>query len=201
MQPKRWTDVYPQGTAEGNEEQKAFIALARHPEYEWRSVAAVAKESGLSKQRVEEILQKYYKKGMVFQSPKNEDLWGYWERVPDMLKDDGGSITEKDHEERVDDAMQDAVTYTGPSGATNQGINLNGTTNIVGHPGPVGPKGFLGIPGVASPMPASPPIQAPVPFDPNVATPDRWQKTYLDDDALVVYNLRQMRHPISGYKN
>jgi hypothetical protein len=121
--------VYPQGTTEGDEEQKLFIALARHPEYEWRSVAAISKESGLSKERVEEILQKYYKKGIVFQSPKNEDLWGYWERVPEMLNKNGSSITEKDHENRVDSAMQDAVLYAGPAIQGNQYL-LNFMSNF-----------------------------------------------------------------------
>lgn len=83
--PKKWVDVYPQGTQEGNEEQKFFIALARHPKFCWRSISALAKESGLTVDRVEEILNKYYQKGMVFQNPKTEDQWAYWERVPDMV--------------------------------------------------------------------------------------------------------------------
>ena len=56
---RKWINVYPQGTKEGDEEQKFFISLARHPKYEWRSLAAVAKESGLDKKRVEQIIQKH----------------------------------------------------------------------------------------------------------------------------------------------
>ena len=54
----KWTDVYPQGCKAGDEEQDFFIALARNPKWQWRSVAAIAKESGLSKERVEELLNK-----------------------------------------------------------------------------------------------------------------------------------------------
>jgi hypothetical protein len=102
---RKWINVYPQGTKEGDEEQRFFISLARHPKYEWRSMAAVAKESGLEKKRVEQIIQKYYKKGMVFQNPKNEDQWGYWERLDSALLnlDQSKSMAEKDHEQRIKD--------------------------------------------------------------------------------------------------
>lgn len=103
--PPKWLDVYPQGTKEGNEEQSFFIALGRHPKYQWRSTAAIAKESGLEVDRVEEIIAKYYKKGMVFQNPKNEDQWGYWERCPEMLKDDSKSVVQMDHKKRINDAL------------------------------------------------------------------------------------------------
>jgi hypothetical protein len=102
--PKKWTDVYPQGTKEGDEEQKFFIALARQPEFKWRSVAALAKEANLTKERVEEIIQKYYKKNMVFSNPKTEDHWGYWERVPEMLNEDHSSIAQSDQKKRIDKA-------------------------------------------------------------------------------------------------
>lgn len=104
QKPKKWTEVYPQGTKEGDEEQKMFIALARHPKYEWRSISALAKASGLSEKRVEEILAKYHKFGMVFQSPSNEENWGYWERVPQMLNADKRSIPAKDQDKRIKDA-------------------------------------------------------------------------------------------------
>jgi len=96
-----WTDVYPQGTQQGDEEQGVFKALARHPKWQWRSVSALAKEANLTKERVEEILYKYWKKGMVFQNPANEDQWGYWERVPEMIPKDKGSISEADHADRL----------------------------------------------------------------------------------------------------
>ncbi len=99
--PPKWTSVYPQGSKEGDEEQVFFIALARNVKWQWRSTAAIAKESNLTKERIEELLNKYYKKNMVFQNPQNEDQWGYWERVPEMLPKDDLSITDKDHQDRI----------------------------------------------------------------------------------------------------
>jgi len=101
MKPPKWTEEYPHGTKEGDEELKFFIILSRNPKFQWRSVGAIAKESGLTKERVEEIINKYYKKGMVFQHPKNDDNWGYWERVPEMLPKPIKSISQKDHDDRI----------------------------------------------------------------------------------------------------
>ena len=56
--PAHWYDVYPRGSKEGDEEQKVFTSLARNSKWVWRSVSAIAKEVGLSKERVEEILYK-----------------------------------------------------------------------------------------------------------------------------------------------
>lgn len=107
MKPKRWTEVYPQGTKEGNEEQKFFIALTRHPKgYTWRSTAALAKESGLSKERVEAIISKYYKMGIVLQHSTKEDHWGYWEMNPDSIPKKKKSLREIDHEERIKEALR-----------------------------------------------------------------------------------------------
>lgn len=100
--PPKWTEVYPHGTKTGDEEQEFFIALARNPKWQWRSTAQLAKESKLSKVRVEEIIMKYLKKGIIFQNPANEDQWGYWERVPEMLPKDKKSITSEDQKNRID---------------------------------------------------------------------------------------------------
>lgn len=94
--PKKWIEVY-----KGDEEARFFKSLARHPKYDWRSVAAVSKESGLSKERVEEMILKYFGMNMVFQNPKNEDHWGYWERVPHMVPEERGSISDEDKKERI----------------------------------------------------------------------------------------------------
>jgi len=99
--PPRWTEVYPQGTKEGDEEQSVFICLARHPKWTFRSIAQISKETNLSKERIEEILEKYWRKGMVFQNPNNEDQWAYWERVPEMLPKQQRSITQEDHYNRI----------------------------------------------------------------------------------------------------
>lgn len=101
IKPQKWTKLYPVGTFEGDEEFRFFKALARNPKYEWRSTAALAKESGLDKKRIEEIILKYYKLGIVFQNPKNEDHWGYWERVPHLLPEKEESLTKIDKEKRI----------------------------------------------------------------------------------------------------
>jgi len=108
IRPRKWVDVYPAGTSEGDEEARFFRSLARHPKYDWRSVAALAKESGLTKERVEKIIKKYFDMNMVFQNPKNEDHWGYWERVPHMLPDKRQSIAEEDKINRVKKQIKDS---------------------------------------------------------------------------------------------
>jgi len=84
--PKKWWEVCPTGTKEGTEEKKFFIALSRHPKYPWRTISALVTESGLPAEKVELLLFKYLKKGMVFMNPDNPQRWGYWERVPEMIK-------------------------------------------------------------------------------------------------------------------
>lgn len=106
IKPKRWTEVYPQGTKEGDEEARFFRSLARNPKYDWRSTAAIAKESGLNQRRVEEIIAKYLKKNMVFQSPSNDEHWGYWERVPHMLPNEYRSASDADKEKRIKRAAE-----------------------------------------------------------------------------------------------
>lgn len=103
--PRKWTEIYPQGTKTGDEEQRFFIALSRNPKYEWRSTAALAKEANLSEERTDEILSKYFKKGIVFQNPKNEDQWGYWERVPEMLPKDDSTVAKTDQKKRIDKTL------------------------------------------------------------------------------------------------
>lgn len=102
--PQKWVDVYPQGSKAGDEEQAFFISIARHPKWTFRSSDQIAKETGLSKERVEELIQKYFKKGMVFQNPSNEDMWGYWERNTDLLPEEEESLTKSDHDERIEKA-------------------------------------------------------------------------------------------------
>lgn len=111
MNPKKWPQVYPQGTKEGDEEQMFFIGkdgasgLARHPKYEWRSTAAIIKESGLKQVRVEEIIQKYIKMGLIFPSKSKDDHWGYWERVPEMVPAPPTSIGSADQTQRINDQI------------------------------------------------------------------------------------------------
>ena len=100
---RKWWEVYPQGTKEGDEEQKFFKVIARNPKYKFRSVAQISKEGGLLKERVEEIIEKYVKMDLVFQNPKNADQWGYWERVPsEILQEEYLSVSDKDKKQRID---------------------------------------------------------------------------------------------------
>ena len=133
--PKKWTQVYPQGTKEGDEEQSLFISLSRNPKWQWRSVAQLAAESNLTKVRVEEILNKYFKRGMVFQNPSNSDQWGYWERVPHMLPDDTSTIAKKDQKKRIDDSMGDAATIivSGSGGSSGCCGNTGNSGNCGGN--------------------------------------------------------------------
>lgn len=103
--PPQWYNVY-----EGNDEAKFFRGLNRSSKYTWRSTSALSSESGLSKMRVEEIVLKYLYDGknplgMVLQSPTNEDHWGYWERVPELLHKTVSSISNEDKKNRIDKAM------------------------------------------------------------------------------------------------
>ncbi len=103
-QPKKWTEVYPYGTKEGDEEAKVFRALARNPKYDYRSIAAIAKETKLSRVRVEEIIDKYatkYNPPLIYVHPTNEENWGYWERCPDRLIKDNRGVSDKDKDNRI----------------------------------------------------------------------------------------------------
>lgn len=103
--PKKWTDVYPYGTKEGDEEAAVFRALARHPKYDFRSTSAIVKSTGLSNERVEEILEKYCSRiqpPLIYPHPTNEDHWGYWERCPEVLQKDNRSVSQKDKDSRID---------------------------------------------------------------------------------------------------
>lgn len=99
--PPKWPDVYPHGTKAGDEEQAFFIALGRHPKWDWRSTAQLAKESNVTKERIEQIISKYYNKGMVFQNPLNEDQWGYWERHRELLPKEEDQLADADHKDRI----------------------------------------------------------------------------------------------------
>ena len=105
--PPHWYDVYPQGIKEGDEEQRFFKVIARHPKWKWRSIAQIALETKLTRERVEEIIKKYEKKGMIFNDPDNEDMWGYWERVPHMIKREDDSLSDKDKNSRINKTMGD----------------------------------------------------------------------------------------------
>jgi len=97
--PKCWWEVFPQGTRDGDEESRFFCAIARHPDFKYRSVEKLSEEAQLSKSRVEDIISKYAPLGMILQNPKDPDQWGYWERVGTKKAEKG--ILEEDHELRL----------------------------------------------------------------------------------------------------
>jgi hypothetical protein len=103
--PPKWTNVYPAGTQEGNEESKFFCAIARNPKYEWLSTSAIAQKSGLSKQRVEQIISKYYEMKMIYQNPVNNEQWGYWERVSEMIVQPYSPAT-NDKKNRINEVLK-----------------------------------------------------------------------------------------------
>lgn len=109
--PKKWTEVYPQGTKEGNEESKFWKTLARDKDSSYLSTAHLAKKSGLDRKRVEEIIKKYsnaknFNPPLIFAHPTQEEHWGYWERVPERLERDDRSISKKDQDRRVNKHIQ-----------------------------------------------------------------------------------------------
>lgn len=104
---QKWVDVVSPNTKEGAEEYAFFIALGRHQEYAWRSTSSMAKETGLSQERIEEIITKYLKKNMVIPHPTNPKHWGYWERIPKSdLPTTAPSISDKDKKDRIDKAVK-----------------------------------------------------------------------------------------------
>lgn len=71
-------------------------------QYDYRSAKALAKESGLSDKRVEEIISKYLKLGIVIQSPNKEDNYGYWLRVaPHLNATTHQTVAQADQADRV----------------------------------------------------------------------------------------------------
>jgi hypothetical protein len=102
---KKWHEIYPQGTKEGDDDQKIFISLERNPNYKSRSVASICKDTGLSEDRVIDFLDKYSKLGQVFQNPNNENYWFYWELLPDefiyLISENPVSIADMDKNNRI----------------------------------------------------------------------------------------------------
>jgi hypothetical protein len=105
LTPKKWTEVYPYGSQEGDEEANFFKALARNRKVDYSSTAQLVKATGLSQARIEEIIDKYVNKvkpPLVYAHPTQEDHWGYWERCPDRLEEEKRDIARKDKDQRVD---------------------------------------------------------------------------------------------------
>jgi hypothetical protein len=105
IKPQQWHQIYPYGTKEGDEEAKVFRLLCRNKKFDWRSTGALVKSSGLTRERVEEIIDKYANKispPLIYPHPSNDDHWGYWERIPEVLEKDIRGISKKDKDNRID---------------------------------------------------------------------------------------------------
>ena len=151
----KWWQVYS-----NDEEKRLFVGkdgnsgLVRSQDYEWRSTDALAKESGLSKRRTEEILDKFHKRGVVLQHGKDPEKWGYWERVKPGANDPKLSVAEEDQQKRIDKV--DPKKPKTPSGT--------GSTKPSTGTGPAKPNGAGTAPAPTGgtkppPKPSSPPIK------------------------------------------
>lgn len=103
--PKKWHEVYPYGTKQGDEEAKIFRALSRHSKFDYRSISALEKSTGLERERIEEIIDKYatqYDPPLIYAHPSQDDHWGYWERCLNDIKGPEKSISSQDKQNRID---------------------------------------------------------------------------------------------------
>lgn len=133
VEPEKWYNVYAYGTKAGDEEAKVFRALSRGGNQSWRSTAAVAKETGLTAARVEEIIDKYAscKPPLIYASPLNEGHWCYWEREPAVLIRDTRDLSQKDKDARVDKQIAGAdVVVAAPASAAHAAMTV--TTTVTG---------------------------------------------------------------------
>jgi hypothetical protein len=164
--PEKWHKVY-----RSDEEKCVFVGkdgnsgLIRATDkttgkrFEWRSTDALARESGLSKKRVEEILEYYCNKKVVRQHSKDPEKWGYWEVVGEEKNDP--DVVAEDHAKRMDKA----------TGGVGKGKNTIPST--AGNPGgsTSGPGGSTGKPPVKMPPTKTPPTKTPPTKMPPVKMP------------------------------
>ncbi len=102
---KKWWAVYA-----NDDEKKFFVGkdgnsgLCRNDKFEWRSTEALSRESGLSKSKIEAIIDKYHKAGIVVQHTKDPEKWGYWEKCASQMAAAPKDVTKDDQQDRVDKA-------------------------------------------------------------------------------------------------
>ena len=53
---KKWYDIYPKGTAEGDIEEKIFKILTRNRKWKFRSVLGISKELKIKEQVIEKMI-------------------------------------------------------------------------------------------------------------------------------------------------
>ena len=104
-----WYEIYPQGTQEGEEEKSFFISLARNKKYKnWRSASAISKETDIHQQRVEEIIFKYNKIGLVIQNPSNTEFWGYYHNNLDSIPEEKDSVIAEERKKLLNKKLNPA---------------------------------------------------------------------------------------------
>lgn len=93
---KPWYEVVDSTTIEGKEEHDLFISLSRDKKTTWKTAKQISLDTNISQTRVEEIIYKYFKMGLIFQDIEDDDCWGYWENHLNMVKKNTASLREID---------------------------------------------------------------------------------------------------------
>ena len=97
-QPKKWWEV-----AQTEPEIKFFRMLARETmakRFDFRTMDAIIRETGLKPAVVENIIQKYLPTGIVEQHSKEPNKFRYWEAAKKRKKNKG-SVAGADKEKRI----------------------------------------------------------------------------------------------------
>ena len=105
---KKWYDIYPKGTAEGDIEEKIFKILTRNRKWKFRSVLGISKELKIKEQVIEKMILKYSNLGIILQNPQNHLQWGYWETCG-IKKKKSHSVQEYDYKMRIKKAKGEYV--------------------------------------------------------------------------------------------
>lgn len=96
---KKWHEVYA-----NDEELRFFVGADKNSglvrsNYKARSTEALERESGLTTEQVEKIINKYIKPGIVVASDSRENHWYYWENVD--TKEKVKSVADTDQADRL----------------------------------------------------------------------------------------------------
>ena len=169
--PQKWYNAY-----RNDEEKCVFVGKdgcsgliratdkATGKKFEWRSTDMLAKESGLSKKRVEEILEHYCNKRVVRQHAKDPEKWGYWELVGNE-KDDP-DVVAKDHEARMEKQQQFGAGKKPTPTVVTGGVKMLPYPSLPGTAKPPVGKGTAPKPPVKAPAPKPRTCGTPVPATP-----------------------------------